>query len=74
MKSYLSNGFRKLRKAFAYAGASILLLGAGVSNAGNLTILHINDHHSHLKADSRMSLNLAGKSTRVRSGRFASQI
>ena len=68
MKSTLSNGCRKARKVFAYAGASALLLGAGLSHAGDLTILHINDHHSHLKADSRMSLNLAGKSTRVRSG------
>ena len=68
MKSTLSNGFRKVRKVFAYAGASALLLGAGLSHAGDLTILHINDHHSHLKADSRMSLNLGGKSTRVRSG------
>ncbi len=36
--------------------------------AEQLTILHINDHHSHLKPDSRMSLTLGGKSTRVRSG------
>jgi len=67
MKNNLSNGFRKAREVFAYAGASALLLGAGLSHAGDLTILHINDHHSHLKADSRMSLKLAGKSTRVRS-------
>ncbi|MEC7238425.1 MAG: metallophosphoesterase, partial [Pseudomonadota bacterium] len=38
------------------------------AQAGDLKILHINDHHSHLKPDSRMSLNLDGKSTRVRSG------
>ena len=36
--------------------------------AEQLTILHINDHHSHLKPDSRMSLVLDGKSTRVKSG------
>ena len=74
MKSTLSNGFRKARKVFAYAGASALLLGAGLSHAGDLTILHINDHHSHLKADSRMSLNLGGKSTRVRSGGMPSVV
>ena len=67
MKSDLSESLRKLRKAFAFTGVAALLLGAGLSHAGDLTILHINDHHSHLKADSRMSLKLAGKSTRVRS-------
>ena len=68
MKSTLSKGFLKIRKAFAFTGASALIFGAGLSHAGDLTILHINDHHSHLKPDSRMSLNLGGKSTRVRSG------
>ena len=68
MKSDLSERLRKLRKAFAFTGVAALLLGAGLSHAGDLTILHINDHHSHLKPDSRMSLNLDGKSTRVRSG------
>ena len=68
MKSDLSERLRKLRKAVAFTGAAALILGAGLSHAGDLTILHINDHHSHLKPDSRMSLNLDGKSTRVRSG------
>ena len=36
--------------------------------AEQITVLHINDHHSHLKPDKRMSLMLDGKSTRVRSG------
>ena len=27
----------------------------GVVQANQLTILHINDHHSHLRADGRMS-------------------
>ena len=36
--------------------------------AEQITILHINDHHSHLKPDKRMTLMLDGKSTRVRSG------
>jgi hypothetical protein len=60
-EKHLSKGFRKLRKAFAFTGASALIFGAGLSHAGDLTILHINDHHSHLKPDSRMSLNLGGK-------------
>ena len=68
MKSDLSERLRKLRKAFTFTGSAALILGAGLSHAGDLTILHINDHHSHLKPDSRMSLNLDGKSTRVRSG------
>ena len=46
----------------------VATLGLGIANAGELTILHINDHHSHLKPDARMSLNLDGKSTRVKSG------
>jgi len=49
----------------------IIFLSAFSSvNAGELTILHINDHHSHLRADSRMSLNIGGENTRVRSGGF----
>ena len=36
--------------------------------AEQITILHINDHHSHLKPDKRMTLMLDGKPTRVRSG------
>lgn len=42
----------------------------GVVQANQLTILHINDHHSHLRADGRMSLNIGGNKTRVRSGGF----
>jgi 5'-nucleotidase len=41
---------------------------ATAAQAGDLKILHINDHHSHLKPDGRMSLKLDGQSTRVRSG------
>jgi 5'-nucleotidase len=48
--------------------ASLFMLGA--VSAGELTILHINDHHSHLRADSRMSLKIGGEKTRVRSGGF----
>ena len=52
-------------------GIVAAVLAAFVSSAalaGELKILHINDHHSHLKPDSRMSLDLDGQSTRVRSG------
>ena len=50
--------------------AAALITGfvSGAALAGDLKILHINDHHSHLKPDGRMSLTLDGKSTRVRSG------
>lgn len=56
---------KKWLLAASIAGA---LTGA---NAYDLKILHINDHHSHLEADSRMNLTLAGKSTRVKSGGIA---
>ena len=46
------------------------LASAGAALADELTILHINDHHSHLQADGGMDLELAGERTRVRSGGF----
>ena len=49
-------------------------LSMGVAQAGELKIVHINDHHSHLKPDGRMSLNLGGKSTRVKSGGMPSVV
>ncbi|MDG2299834.1 MAG: NAD nucleotidase [Planktomarina sp.] len=45
-------------------------LMSGIAQANQLTILHINDHHSHLRADGRMSLSIGGDNTRVRSGGF----
>ncbi|MGC6517186.1 MAG: NAD nucleotidase [Candidatus Puniceispirillaceae bacterium] len=39
-------------------------------SASEMTILHINDHHSHLSADSGTDLILGGEKTRVRSGGF----
>lgn len=60
-----------LRKTWRYGFMGVVLGVAGVigtAHAGDLKILHINDHHSHLKADGRMGLDLAGSSTRVRSG------
>ena len=42
--------------------------------ASDLTILHMNDHHSHLQADDGVDLLLAGQPTRVRSGGFPALI
>ena len=71
IKNILSTGLRiagqTLRRG-AVSAAMLLALGAGSAYAGDLTILHINDHHSHLKPDGRMSLKLDGKSTCVSSG------
>jgi len=53
----------------AVVAAASLGLSSPVLSA-DLTILHINDHHSHLQADGRMDLTLAGERTRVRSGGF----
>ncbi len=39
-------------------------------NSFELSILHINDHHSHLEADGRANLNFDGISTRVEMGGF----
>ena len=47
-----------------------LLCAAGQALAGDLTILHINDHHSHLEADGGLDLVLGDEKTRVRSGGF----
>tara|TARA_E500000081_G_C6116860_1_gene345704 strand:+ start:49 stop:1869 length:1821 start_codon:yes stop_codon:yes gene_type:complete len=55
----------------------ICLVFTGVSfnaNAEELTIIHINDHHSHLEANGGMDINLDGESTRVKSGGFASMV
>lgn len=54
--------------AVGVAAIAIFLSGRDISN--ELTILHINDHHSHLQADTGMDLTLAGERTRVRSGGF----
>lgn len=53
--------------------ATAALVGLGPVNpvaAQDLTILHINDHHSHLDADGRLDLTLAGEKTRVEGGGF----
>ena len=49
---------------------ALAMTGTKESAAAELTILHINDHHSHLQADGGMDLELAGGRTRVRSGGF----
>ena len=61
----------KRGRTLGHYGVIATLLAAlsmGVAQAGELKIVHINDHHSHLKPDGRMSLNLGGKSARVKSG------
>ena len=59
-----------MRLLFFLNCSIIFLFVLSGANAGELTILHINDHHSHLRADSRMSLKIGGEKTRVRSGGF----
>ncbi|WP_163132015.1 NAD nucleotidase [Agarivorans sp. Alg241-V36] len=36
----------------------------------SINVLHVNDHHSHLQADTGIDLNLAGEETRVSVGGF----
>jgi len=59
-----------LRRASAALAAAGLTLAASASMAADITIVHINDHHSHLRADGRMDLELGGERTRVRAGGF----
>ncbi len=64
-----------LLRGLTAAGCLFAASAAGTAaSAYELKILHINDHHSHLRADSRMSLKLDGKSTRVRAGGFPSVV
>ena len=67
-QSIFSRIFGNNRRRTGIAAALLASLTATMAQAGDLKILHINDHHSHLTPDSRMSLKLDGKSTRVRSG------
>ena len=67
---FLTTIGRALRRS-VFATAVGATLASGAALAGDLKILHINDHHSHLKPDARMSLKLDGQSTRVRSGGMA---
>ncbi len=55
-------------KAITYLLGAFILIDSAQAN--QLTILHMNDHHSHLRADGRMSLKINGEKTRVRSGGF----
>ena len=71
--------FPRLKKSmtlghYGVIAALFAALSLGVAKAGELKIVHINDHHSHLKPDGRMSLNLGGKSTRVKSGGMPSVV
>ena len=71
--------FPRLKKSMTLGHYGVIAtlfvaLSLGVAKAGELKIVHINDHHSHLKPDGRMSLNLGGKSTRVKSGGMPSVV
>ena len=71
--------FPRLKKSmtlghYGVIAALFAALSLGVAKAGELKIVHINDHHSHLKPDGRMSLNLGGKPTRVKSGGMPSVV
>ena len=57
-----------MKKVLAVLFITIMMYGVATSK--DLTILHINDHHSHLQADTRMNLMLVGEKTRVKSGGF----
>ncbi len=63
-----------LRRASAALAATGLALAASAAMAADITIVHINDHHSHLRADGRMDLELGGERTRVRAGGFPSVV
>ena len=65
--TFVQTAGKALRRTAA-AGAAVLAMSMGAAYGGDLTILHINDHHSHLKPDGRMGIKLDGKSTRVKSG------
>ena len=62
------------KKIFKGVIPFLLLLMPSLVSAEKLTILHINDHHSHLEANSRMGLDLDGESTRTKSGGFPSVV
>ena len=67
----------KMGKMLRQSGLIVTLfagLSMGAAQAGELKIVHINDHHSHLKPDGRLSLNLGGKTTRVKSGGMPSVV
>ena len=65
--TFVQTAGKALRRTAA-AAAAVLAMSMGTAYGGDLTILHINDHHSHLKPDGRMGIKLDGKSTRVKSG------
>ena len=65
--TFVQTAGKALRRTAA-AVAAVLAMSMGTAYGGDLTILHINDHHSHLKPDGRMGIKLDGKSTRVKSG------
>ncbi len=59
-----------LKSALAGLAVGCAMTASMAAQSADLTILHINDHHSHLDADSGMDLILAGERTRVSGGGF----
>jgi 5'-nucleotidase/UDP-sugar diphosphatase len=59
-----------LKSALASMVINCAMAAPFAAQAADLTILHINDHHSHLAADGSMDLILAGERTRVSGGGF----
>jgi 5'-nucleotidase len=57
-------------KLFNFATPFLWLSMCTIALSNELTILHMNDHHSHLRADERMALTLDNKKTRTVSGGF----
>ncbi|CZF81228.1 NAD 5'-nucleotidase precursor [Grimontia celer] len=55
--------------AAAVAALSLTLMGC-FERPMDLTIAHINDHHSHLEADDGLDITVGGESTRVEVGGF----
>ena len=64
---------KQIWRFLAVFGCVTWLMGAPAM-ASDITILHMNDHHSHLQADEGVDLVLAGQTTRVRSGGFPALI
>ena len=56
----------RLSKSLSLIFVTIIMSGIAsaeqlIAPTNQLTILHINDHHSHLQPDGRMSLNIGGE-------------
>ncbi|GAB3485233.1 NAD nucleotidase [Marinomonas epiphytica] len=71
-----------LKRSFATAASAALFLtgcqslttASDSSQPLDLKIVHVNDHHSHLSADTGIDLQLAGERTRVAVGGFPATV